>query len=207
MNKQEEEINKVIELVTTLCRKTGLDQCHDFTKIKSLGDVIENLGITEKHLPHKGPAEKYMIALKEPKPSPTELSQPDMWKQLEKIIEDDLQDAIQSYDLRAAEKLFATFKNAGSIIEEGIDDIRMHLSEKRAEILAVVFEHLAGVDNIEWDENRVRIESYMPLCDDTLRELRDEIIEAYPEYYLERIMSEMRIPEYNKYIITWVWVG
>ena len=209
MNKQEENIKRVTNVVQEICMTMGLNVAHDYDGIPAhdLGEAADYLERIAKKLPVKAIGQHYMVKPDEPKPLPAELSQPDLWKKLEKVIEDDLQEAIQGYDLRAAEQLHITFKNMGSEIDEGIDDILWHLSEKRAEILAVVFRNISGVEYIEWDGNRITIETTTHLDDDIIRELRDDIIETYPDYYLERIMGELIIPKENSSAITWRWVG
>ena len=209
MNKQEENIKRVTNVVQEICMTMGLNVAHDYDGIPvhDLGEAADYLERIAKKLPVKAIGQHYMVKPDKPKPLPAELSQPDMWKRLEKVIEDDLQEAIQSYDLKVAEQLHITFKNIGSEIDEGIDDILLHLSEKRVEILAVVFKNISGVEHIEWDGNRITIETTTHLDDDIIRELRDDIIETYPDYYLERIMGEMEISPVNSNILMWRWVG
>jgi len=179
----------------------------DYRQPITLADVFDCLNIIQEHLPVKEARDKYMIAPKEPKPSPGDEGKSVFERDMESLVEHELTDVERGYDIRAIEKILHVVNNVKDIVQDAMEDIELHLGEHRASILSVVLSYINSVHGLEWDgTGKVTIETGMPLDDDIIRDLRHEIGDKHQELDLDKILTEPKYRIHERNVIYWTWV-
>ena len=126
---------------------------------------------------------------------------------VEKILEDYVQDLVRNYDLRAVQRISESLDDIEGQLSDYMEDLRMHLAEKRAQVMTHILEKIPAIHDMQWeDDGTFTMIVGMEFDPQKLDEIWEHVKKICPDLIFENIMTKPFVVITSPECIRWKWV-